>query len=108
MPAEAPPEPCVLPVVAYSIEAEDARALEKALHRRFASRQIREGGGTEYFRASVQEVVAAIESIATQVSAKRASQAFAADLLEYKKLIGAYVVEQRIDRASLLTGDLIE
>lgn len=88
--------------IAYSIEADDARGLEQTLHRRFASLRVRAGGGTEYFRVSVQEVVFAIESIATEISSKRASDAFAADLLAFKINAGIHRLERRIGVAVAL------
>src|SRR5262245_34698393 len=64
--------------IAYSIETEDARDLERTLHRRFALRRVRRGGGTEYFAVPADEVVSAIEAIATQINARRAVEALGA------------------------------
>ncbi len=88
--------------VAYAIEADDARALERRLHRQFADRRLLAGGGTEYFQVTSAEVIAAIEAIATEVSTERAKRALAADLLTYKMKIGAYEVENRIGNVGII------
>jgi hypothetical protein len=65
--------------VAYSIEVEDARALERQLHFRFRGSRMT-GGGREFFAVPAKEVVAEIERIAAEVSRKRAREAADAEM----------------------------
>jgi len=82
--------------LAYSIRVEDARGLERQLHRQYNSRRL-VGGGTEFFQVPAREVIAEIERFATAVSKHRAQSARDIELKRFCREIGAAQFQGRID-----------
>jgi hypothetical protein len=87
--------------VAYSIQVEDARALERQLHFRFRGRRMT-GGGREFFAVPAREVIAEIERIAAKVSRKWAREAADAEMAAYKVSVGANRLETWIAVAAMV------
>ena len=82
--------------VVYSLQAENARMLEKHLHSRFAERRV-PGGGQEFFYVSAEEAVAEIKKIEISVSRYKARVARDAELTTFLNDIGATELRSKID-----------
>ncbi len=82
--------------VVYSLQAENARMLEKHLHACFAERRV-PGGGQEFFYVSAEEAVAEIKKIETAVSRERARAARDVELNTFLNDIGAKELRSKID-----------
>lgn len=92
--------------IVYSIRADNARGLERLLHKRFGSFRV-EGGGQEFFRVPAQAVVAEVERIAIEVSSERARNERDTEMKSFKDQIGATAAELRISVPLILAFPVI-
>ncbi len=74
--------------IAYKLRVDDARQVERQIHRILNSRRVPRGPGREFFAMTAAEAIETIEKIALHISSERVNKARREELYQFEKSLG--------------------
>lgn len=74
--------------IAYKLRVDNARHVERQIHRILNSRRVSQGPGREFFALSATEAIDTIEKIALNISSERVDKARREELYQFEKSLG--------------------